>query len=52
MHQDSSQKHYWENVKINDHNYRLYILKIIVLLRNYYAALNPKNLEIISNFLG
>ena len=32
MQHNSIQKHYWENFKITDHKYRVYILKITVFL--------------------
>ena len=55
-----SQKDNWENVKITNHKYRSWILKIIVflteigylvkLLSNHQATLTPEKLKNISNF--
>ena len=43
-----TQKHYWENFKITDHKYQLWILKIIIFLENmrYLELLAPKTLKI------
>ena len=56
------QKHFWENLKISDHKYQFWILKIILffaeighlvkLLSNHKATFSPENLENISNFEG